>query len=507
MDVAGAVLPRIPTGIPGLDHLSGGGLPKGEVTLLAGPTGSGKTLMATQFLAEGISRLGERGVFVTFGEQTGKIRRFARTLGWDVDTWEARGDWGFVDASPGGDQEVAIGQDFDFTPLVARIAAAVGAISAKRVVMDSISEVLARLGGAPQVRDQLLRLVAGVEKLGVTTIITAERAGEDAGDARMAVEEFVADNIILLRNRLTLEKRRRTVEVLKLRGGRHRGGEFPFVILPDGGASVVALSELKLGYPSGGARISLGNPDLDEMCGGGPFQDSIILVTGPTGTGKTLLALEYLDAPAEEGRGLLVAFEESAAQLTRNARGWGHDLDAMQASGRMQLLCQYPESAPHEAHLLRIQQVIEEFKPTRVAVDSLSGIARGANPRDFHEFMLGLTWFLKARQINGLFTTTTPSLPGDPTASGLEASTLLDMIILLRYVEAYGELHRGVSILKMRGSNHAKTINEYVIGPDGMRVGDPFRTTTGILSGESLQLLGEERRRVSAEFRDADPAG
>ena len=496
----GTPLPRIPSGIPGLDQVTEGGLPAGEVTLLAGTTGTGKTLISSQFLAAGIMTYGEPGVFVTLGEAPAKLRRFMAAMGWDVAGWEAAGTWAFVDGSPSGDREVVVGEAFDFAPLLARVQAAVKRVGAHRVVLDSISNILSRLGETPAIRSHLYRLVAGFEALGVTTIVTAERTHEYDGVARLGVEEYVADNIIILRNVLFRERRRRTIEPLKFRGAAHRQGESPFVILPGEGAVVLALSNLALAHPSTSQRVSLGNTDLDAMCGGGAFQDSIILVTGPTGSGKTLLCLEFVESAAAGERSLLVAFEESEAQLSRNARNWGHDLDALQAAGRLEILCQYPESAPLESHLLAIQRVVDAFKPTRVAVDSLSGVARGATIRDFHEFLLGLTWLLKSRGITGLFTTTTSSLTAEPSATGLESSTLLDMIILMRYVEVYGELHRAIAVLKMRGSPHEKTFRELVIDATGTHVGEAFRTTTGILSGTALELLGEERARILAKF-------
>jgi circadian clock protein KaiC len=492
-------LPRMPSGIFGLDHVTGGGLPAGEVTLVAGATGTGTTVISGQFLAAGITEHGEPAVFVSLAEVPGKVRRLMATLGWDIDAWEAAGTWAFVDGSPSGQDEIVVGDNLDFTPLVARTAAAVHQVGAKRVVVDSLSHLLFRLGDAARIRSQVHQLIGSFDELGVTAMITVER---DVDDGSFGVAEFVADNIVILRNVLVEERRRRTVEVLKLRGAPHRTGEFPFVILPDLGAEVIALSQLELTHPSTEARVSFGIPELDVMCGGGPYRDSVILVAGATGTGKTLVGLAFLDTSGDGERSLLVALEESEAQLTRNARGWGHDLDAMVAAGRLRLHCTYPETAPLPAHLIRIQQLVEEFAPTRVVIDSLSALERGASERDFHEFLLGLTSFLKARGVTALYTTTPESLLGGSSATGLGASTTLDMIVLLRYVEVYGELHRGIILLKMRGSDHEKGIREFVIGPDGVTIGAAFRTTTGILAGDTLQLLGEERGRVAAQFED-----
>lgn len=499
---AAVPLPRIASGIPGLDHVSGGGLPAGEVTLLAGATGAGKTVLAGQFVAVGITEHGEPGVFVSLAEAPGKVRRFMATFGWDVAAWEEAETWAFVDGSPSGQQEIVVGDNLDFTPLVARAAAAVHQIGARRLVLDSLSHLLFRLGDPARVRAQVQRLISAFEELDVTALITVER---DVDEGSFGVAEFVADNIVVLRNVLVEERRRRTVEVLKLRGAPHRTGEFPFAILPGLGATVVPLSQLELTHPSSDERVSFGGVELDAMCGGGPFRESVILVAGPTGTGKSLIGLEFLDAGGDDERSLLVALEESEAQLTRNARGWGHDLDASVAAGRLRLLCTYPEAAPLAAHLIAIQRLVEEFAPTRVVIDSLSALARGATERDFHEFLLGLTSFLKARGVTALYTTTPESLLGGSSATGLAASTTLDMIVLLRYVEVYGEVHRGISVLKMRGSDHEKGIRELVIGGDGSTIGPVFRTTTGILAGTALQLLGDERSRVTTQFEDGLP--
>lgn len=484
-------LPVLSSGIRGLDHICAGGLPEGEVTLVTGAAGTGKSVLASQFLAAGIRDFAEAGVFVTLDEQPAKTRRFMSSLGWDISRWEAAGTWAFVDLSPTDDRELVISEDVDFSPLIARIAATVQRVGAKRVVVDSITNLLTRVGNQPRIRAEVHRLVRSLEQLGVTAIVTAERHHADGPGPD--VEEFVADNVLILRNSLEDGVRRRSVEALKLRGTPHLTGEYPYAIRPGEGVVVASLAELQLTHPCSDIRVSLGNPGVDEMCHGGAMRDSVILVSGPTGTGKSLLALEFAAAAGddEDGRCLMVNFEESAQQLTRNARGWGHDLDALQASGRIRLLCQYPESAPAPSHLIRIQRVVDEFQPTRVVVDSISGVQRASSERVFHEFLLGLTSALRARGITSLLTTTTPSLLGGPSASGVEASTLLDMIILLRFMEMASELRRGISVLKLRGSDHSKAIVEFTITDHGLVLGAPLPATTGILAGQPL--IGDQR--------------
>lgn len=501
-----SALQRLQTGIDGLDAVSGGGLPAGESTLVCGTSGTGKSVLAMQFLALGILRFGQPAVYVTFEQAPAKLRASAASLGWDVAAWEARGAWTFVDASRPAEREVMIGAAPDLEPLIARIADAIRRVGARRVVLDTLTSMHARLGDTTLVRAELHRVIGALEQLGVTAIITAERDSDDGPVARYGVEEFVADNIIILRNVLDAERRRRTLEVLKFRGAQHATGEFPFAILEDRGLEIVVLGQTALTYPSSQTRISMGNARLDEMLGGGAFQASVTLISGATGTGKSLLALEFLAAGGEDDRALLIAFEESADQITRNARGWNLDLGALQAAGRLRLQCQYASSAAIEHHLVAIGDLIDEFEPTRLAIDGLTAIRHVTTPAMFHEFVAGLTALVKRRQIACVFTVA-PKLLAVSSASDIEASTLLDAIILLRFIEIYGELHRGIAILKMRGSDHDKTIRALHIGSSGSRIGAPFRTTTGIITGGALQLLGTEGERVQALFTGSGEQG
>jgi len=492
---------RVPVGIPGFDLIAQGGLPRGRTTLVVGTAGSAKTVFAAQFLAAGIAGSEEHGVFVTFEEPPNDIRANMLALGWNIERWVAEGKWAFVDASPRPEDEAVVTGEYDMGALLARLEYAVKTVGARRVVLDSLGAVFARLGESPIVRRELFRTVSALKQLGVTALMTAERTHEYGEISRHGVEEFVADNVVILRNVLDDEKRRRTVEILKFRGTSHHKGEFPFTIIDGLGITISPLSAMKLTQRSSEVRITSGNAELDAMCDGGVFRDSIILVSGATGTGKTLMVTQFLAGGfAANERCLLFAFEESREQLFRNAHGWGIDFEAMERGGTLRVVCTYPEVAGLEDHLVQMRAIIEEFRPNRVAVDSLSALERVSTVKGFREFVIGLTSFMKEQETAGLFTATTPTLMGGESVTEAHISSITDSIILLRYVEMFGEMRRGVTVLKMRGSKHDKDIREFTIDGSGMHIGKPFRNVVGILSGRPTHASLDELNRISGLF-------
>lgn len=478
---------KLPTGIPGFDLIAEGGIPKNRSTLIAGTAGSAKTVFATQFLACGIEGANEGGVFVSFEDSVDAIRNNMSSFGWPIPRWEKEGKWAFVDAAPAPDDEDLTVGSYDLGGLLARIKHAVKRLNAKRISLDSLNALFVRFTDHATLRAELFRITALLKEMGVTVVFTGERI-EDYGEVtRSGIEEFVADNVIILRNILEYERRRRTVEILKFRGASHQRGEFPFTITEGRGIIVIPLSQIELTQSSSTVRITSGIPELDEMCGGGFFRDSIILVSGATGTGKTLLVTQFIAGGfrADE-RCLLFAFEESRDQLFRNAAAWGIDFRRMEQEERLKVVNQYPHSMAMEDHLVLMRDTIEEFKPNRVAVDSLSALERVATVRAFREFVIGLTSFLKERETAGLFTSTTVSLMGGTSVTEKHISTLTDTIVLLRYVEALGRMRRGITALKMRGSMHEAAIREYRIDGEGMHIMGPFRNVSGILSGRPV---------------------
>jgi circadian clock protein KaiC len=493
---------KIVTHIRGFDHISMGGLPKGRTTLVSGTAGSSKTVFATQFLLMGIQKSNENGVFITFEESPAEITRNMLSFGWDIEKLQAEKRWTYVDASPQpGESQVVIGE-YDLGALLARIEHAIHKVNAKRVALDSLGAIFTQFEDANTIRRELFRIAWALKKMGVTSVLTAERTNEYGDIARFGVEEFVADNVIILRNILEEEKRRRTIEILKFRGTLHRKGEYPFTIIPGEGIEIIPLSAIQLKQQSSNIRITSGISELDKMCGGGFYRDSIVLVSGATGTGKTLTSTQFIAGGVEAGeKCLLFAFEESREQLFRNAYGWGIDFEKMESEGKLKVECEYPEVAGLEDHLIKIKRIIEEFKPNRVAIDSLSALERVSTLKGFREFIIGLTSFIKHQEMAGLFTSTTPTLMGGTSITEAHISTITDSIVLLRYVETYGEMRRGLTVLKMRGSRHEKQIREFRIDEKGMHIGKPFRDVSGIISGYQQQSqMSSEIDRINNLF-------
>ena len=479
---------KLATGIPGFDFVGEGGLPRSRTTLVTGTAGSAKTIFVTHFLAAGLTMRNEPGVFVTFEDSPEDIRTNMRSFGWDIEGWEREGKWAFVDVSPEPGDSPPISGSYDLGGLLSRILHAVDRVKAKRIALDSLNALFIQFPDKTLIRSELYRITTALKKKDVTVTFTAERTEDYGALTQFGIEEFVADNVVILRNLLQEERRRRTMEILKFRGASHQRGEVPFTIM-DEGIVVIPLTAQQLTQESSTARVPSGVEGLDDMCHGGFFRDSIVLVSGATGTGKTLMSTQFINGGIEsKERCLIFAFEESRDQLFRNAKAWGMDFDQAEREGLLKIVNRYPHAMPMEDHLVQMRDLIEEFKPSRVAVDSLSALERVFTLRSFREFVISLTSLLKRLRITGFFTSTTASLMGGGSVTEKHISTLTDSIILLRYVETLGRIRRCISVLKLRGSQHDSSLFEYTIDGHGMHIGQPFTDVSGILVGHPVPI-------------------
>ena len=445
---------------------------------MVGTSGTGKTIFGLQYLAVGASQFGQKGVLVTFEEVPEDIVANAESFGWDLTALLAEDKLRIVDASP--DPEDRDG--FDFDDLLAKIQRAVAKVGADRVVLDSVGAIFPQLRDPFQIRRGLRQMVEAMRPLRVTTLVTAERTDDYGPVAPFAVEDFVVDGIVVLRNPLERRVRSRTMEILKLRGGSHMSGEFPFTIDSRRGIEVIPRPVFELKMEAATERVPTGNAELDAICGGGYFKDSVVLVSGATGTGKTLIGCEFVRAAVDAGeRALFFSFEESRAQLHRNARSWGIDLAAAERSGRLLLEFRRPERMLLEELLLDLRRIIDEFQPTRVVIDGLTSLSRTALPDSFREFSVAVTSYLKEKEVTVVFTETALLDMEGNAPDESHVSTMTDAIIMLRYVESGGSAHRGLLVLKMRGSRHASGVHEYRIDDSGLHVLGPMPDVVGFI--------------------------
>lgn len=491
---------KIPTGIEGFEHITMGGLPRGRTCLLAGSSGSGKTLLSVEFLYRGITQFGRKGVFVTMEERVPDIIRNVKRMGWDLEPLLEQRRLMFVDATLDAVPMEEAGS-YDLSGLLVQIQYAIRETGAELLVMDSIGSLFDRFSDTVTIRREIFRISDTLKEMGVTALLTGERQEEYGQISRFGVEEFVSDTVIILRNVLREEKCRRTIQVLKMRGDTHFKGEYPFTISTNVGISILPLSARELKQSSTSVRVSSGNAELDEMAGGGLFRDAILLVSGPTGGGKTLVATTFAaEGCRRQERVLLLAYEESRAQLLRNAQSWGLDFQKWEEDGLLRVMCQYPEAMGLEDHLLLIQREIEDFRPQRLIMDSVSAMERMGSVRYFREFVIGLTSYAKQEEVCSLFTSTTPKLSGGDSITEAHISTITDAIILLRYVEINGVLRRGIAVIKMRGSQHDKQIHEFTIDDQGLHIGAPFNNVQNIILGIPSSIPPSESEQLGGMF-------
>ena len=488
-------LGKVVSGIPGFDEISHGGIPKGRTTLASGTSGSGKTVFSAQFLYKGVTECGENGVFVTFEETPQDIIKNTNSFGWDIAKLIKENKWAFVDASPDEADNLEVGS-YDLGAFLARIEYAIKKVKAKRVVIDSVSALFTHFQDPGIIRRELYRLTYKLKQLNVTCIMTAERPIEDGQISRYGVEEFVSDNVILLHNRLTEQgERERTIEILKFRGSSHDSQEAALIV-GDPGVSLYPRPKPKLTGKGFSEKISTGIEGLDKLFYGGVYKNSTTLITGASGTGKTVTTLHFImEGAKQRENSLLIEFEESPGQLYRNAASLGWDLKKHVDDGIVQLVCHYPEDLKAEQYLKIIQELVITNKIKRLVLDSLSALQRIYGEEKFREFVIGLNAFLKMHDVTSYLTNTTSQLLGVTAITESHLSTATDNIIILKYVELGGQMRRLISVLKQRGSMHKKELMEFMITASGLNIIGPFEGIENLMTGSARKIqvrFGEE---------------
>ncbi len=493
-------LPKAPTGIQGLDEITGGGFPRGRPTLICGSAGCGKTLLAMEFLVRGAMERNEPGVFMAFEENTEELTQNVRSLGFDLDELAKKKklvlDFVRVERS-----EIDETGDYDLEALFIRIGAAIDAVGAKRIALDTIESLFSGLQNEGILRAELRRLFRWLKDRGITAVITAER-GEGAL-TRRGLEEYVSDCVILLDHRVTEQISSRRLRIVKYRGTHHGTNEYPFLI-SETGFSVLPVTSLGLKHKVSDERISSGIPRLDMMLGGkGYYRGSTVLISGTAGSGKSSMSAHFVDAAcARDERALYFAFEESPDQIVRNMRSIGLNLDKWTRKGLLQFESNRATFCGLETHLATIHQLVSEFQPQVVVVDPVSSLIQAGNMRDANIMLMRLVDFLKSRGITAFFTSLTPG-GSALERTEVEISSLVDSWLLVRDIELGGERNRAIYVLKSRGMAHSNQIREFVLTEHGIDLLDAYVGPEGVLTG-SARVSQEAREQAASRAREQE---
>jgi circadian clock protein KaiC len=491
-------LPKTPTGIHGFDEVTGGGLPRGRAALVCGSAGCGKTLFAMEFLVRGATRYDEPGLFVAFEETGEELAQNVRSLGFDLEALKAQKkvvvDYVRVERS-----EIEEAGDYDLDGLFIRVGHAIDTIGAKRVVLDTIEVLFGGLTNEVILRAELRRLFRWLKDKGVTAVITGERG--EGTLTRHGLEEYVSDCVILLDHRVIEQVSTRRLRVVKYRGSAHGTNEYPFLIDEDG-ISVLPITSLALHHQVSAARVSSGVPQLDAMLdGGGYYRGSTILVSGSAGSGKSSVAAHFVHAAAERGeRNLYVAFEESPAQIVRNMRSIGIDLEPALQQGRLRVHAARSSQAGLEMHLASIHKQVAEFKPQVVVIDPISSLSQGGPHTDAAGMVTRLLDFLRAQGVTNLMTCLT-SREERAEATDLEISSIVDTWLLLRDIELGGERNRAMYVLKSRGMAHSNQIREFLLTDRGIRLQAAYLGPEGVLTGSAREAQEAREKAETIQAR------
>jgi len=463
------LFPKTPTGISGLDEISGGGFPKGRPILVCGSAGCGKTLMAVQFLVKGITEHNEPGVFMSFEETSKDLTQNVKSLGFDMDAMIADNklkiDYVRVERS-----EIEETGEYDLEGLFIRLNHAIDAIGAKRVVLDTIESLFAGIENDTLLRSEIRRLFQWLRNKGVTAIITGERG--EGTLTRQGLEEYISDCVILLDFRIVEQIATRRLRIVKYRGSTHGTNEYPFLI-DENGISVVPITSLKLDHKVYTETISTGLPALDKLFKrNGFFKGSSTLVTGSDGTAKTSLAMYFaLSSCKRKEPVLFFSFEESPEQLLRNAMTIGINLKPYVRSKHLIIHASRPSLQGLEMHLIVLHKLINQYNPKTVIIDPISSLITIGTGSEVRAMLVRLLDMLKVNGINAMFTALTHKHAVEYIDLTIDAvSSLADTWISLTNDDKSGIRTRNLLIVKARGMGHSNECWDFDITDKGIQI-------------------------------------
>jgi circadian clock protein KaiC len=482
-------IPRARTGVPGLDDILAGGLAIGRVFLLEGSPGTGKTTIALRFLLEG-AKEGEQGLYVTLSETANELRTAAASHGWElgdkIEVFEVAPPESLLDADQ--QQSLLYSSDLELGETTKLIFEAVERTRAKRIVLDSLSEIRLLGQSSLRYRRQILALKHYFARHGSTVLLlddltaeTLDKTVHSVANGVLRLEEMAPD----------YGSERRRLRVIKYRAQAFRGGYHDFVIRAGGVQVFPRLVAAEHRQEIERGRVGSGIKGLDELLGGGIEQGSSTLLLGPAGAGKSIITLQFVaEAIRKGGKAAMFIFDEEMGLLFDRAKPLGFDLAAMRASGNL-IISQLDaaELSPGEfAH--NVRAAVQDPAVRTVVIDSLNGY-QAAMPQEnslilhMHEILQ----FLNRHGVSTYLTVAQSGMMGD-MKSPVDVTYLADSVIMLRFFEVRGSVKRAISVVKKRTGRHESTIREFWID-GGLHVGEPLVDFQGVLRGVPLILSGE----------------
>ena len=458
-------LPKVSTGIAGLDLVLRGGLPAGRVTLLGGGPGSGKSIMGLQCLLHGTSA-GQPGILLMFEERATAVRQNAWSQGWDLARLEKKNKLYLMDARL--DPEAIISGEFSIKGLLAILDRRIKSMRAKLIVIDAVDALLHLYDSPMRERQELYALHEWLLDRGLTTIMTVKTVQQEEFPSRYAFLDFMTDCVIHVDQRVTAQIATRRLRVIKYRGSGYGRNEYPFII-NENGINIIPITSHVLQHRPPGPKVPSGQGWLDEVLGGGYKCGTSILIAGTAGAGKTTLACVFTRAACLRGeRVLYLNFEESAESMVSNMLSPGLALQPLIKTGTLVVRSYLPEARGVEEHLFHALKDLDEFQPQHVVVDAISACNRMGSDQAAFEYLMRILNDCKERGITCIYINQTSGLEIVEEISRIGISSIIDTIILLRHLPIGGAIARQLIVMKSRGSKHSEQFHEFRITDRGM---------------------------------------
>jgi circadian clock protein KaiC len=458
-------IPKVSTGISGLDLVLGGGVPGGRVTIISGGAGSGKTLTGLQCLLHG-ANAGQAGILVMFEERAAAVRQDAWSRGLDLTRLEKKNKLHLMEArlDPAG----IVSGEFSIAGLLAVLDQQIKAMNARIVVVDAVDALLHLYDNPMRERRELYALHEWLLDRRLTTIMTVKATPEEEVPGRYAFLDFMADCVIHVDQRVTAQITTRRLRVVKYRGSGYGRNEYPFIINEDG-INIIPITSNVLQHRAPGPRVSSGAAWVDDVLGGGYKRGTSILIAGTAGAGKTTMACVFAHAACLRGeRVLYLNFEESAESMASNMLSPGIPLQPLLKSGTLAIRSYLPEAMGVEEHLFHSLKDVDELKPHHVVVDAISACRRMGSEQAAFEYLMRVLNVCKERGITCIYINQTAGLDVAAEISGIGVSSLVDTIVLLRHLLNGRSMERQLTVMKARGSRHSDQFHPFRITDRGL---------------------------------------